>query len=127
MMEENQAVRMELRNLLAKMETNLCVEMEVFLSVLMEETLLVHHVQMETDQSVEMERPDHLVLMELNLVNLIVRMETCQSVQMEQLQGNLAEDSVKMEPNHFVLMETALYVLMAHRLPHVQMELVLSA
>jgi len=150
LMEINLPVLMEQRNLHVQMEIGQFVQMEpfledlgpgqfvvmeVFLSVLMEETLLVHHVRMETDQSVEMERPGHLVLMEtnqhvlmeLNLVNLLVRMETCQSAQMEQLQGNLVEDSVKMEPNHFVLMETALYVLMAHRLPHVQMELVLSA
>jgi len=111
------------------------VVMEVFLSVLMEETLLVHHVQMETDQSVEMERPGHPVLMETNqhvlmeqnLVNLLALMEICQPVQMEQLQGNLVEDFVKMEPNPFALMETALYVQMARQHPHVPMELVLSA
>jgi len=132
-MEIGQFVQME--RFLEDLGPDQFVVMEVFLSVLMEETLLVHHVQMETDQSVEMERPGHPVLMETNqhvlmeqnLVNLLARMETCQPVQMEQLQGNLVADSVKMEPNHFALMETALFVQMARKLPHVQMELDLSA
>merc|ERR1712013_418101 len=61
---------------------------------------------------------------ELNLANLLVRMGTCQLVQMEQLQGNLEEDFVKMEPDPCALMETALYVQMERKLPHVQMEVI---
>lgn len=111
------------------------VVMEEYPNVLMEEILHAQHVLMETDQSVEMEQPGHPVLMatnqhvpmELNLANLLVRMGICQLVQMEQLQGNLEEDFVKMEPDPCALMETALYVQMERKLPHVQMELGLPA
>lgn len=132
-MEIGQSVQME--HSWEGQSQNPCVLMEEFQNVVMEETLPGQNVQIGTDLNVQMEPIDHHVLMEISqcvpmeqyLENHHVKMEVCQLVQMEQLLESLVEDFVKMEGNLNVQMETALYVQMEQKVPHVLMEPGLSA